>query len=128
MSICENCSHQNSKSLPLSPSRSFTTQNLSTAEQRSALATIQSEIARHKTYLKRLEEEESALEASLALVVYPVLTLPAEITSWIFVNCLPTHGRVIPSPSTAPLLGFSVLRAQTESHYTGDLATQWAAA
>ncbi|KAJ7667265.1 hypothetical protein B0H17DRAFT_836591, partial [Mycena rosella] len=35
--------------------------------------------------------------------VYPVLTLPPEIVSQIFVNCLPIHGRVRPSPTTAPL-------------------------
>ncbi|KAJ7700511.1 hypothetical protein B0H17DRAFT_925554, partial [Mycena rosella] len=43
------------------------------------------------------------LEASLALVIYPVLTLPTEITSRIFVHCLPKHRRVRPSPTTPPL-------------------------
>ncbi|KAJ7101966.1 hypothetical protein C8R44DRAFT_592213, partial [Mycena epipterygia] len=71
---------------------------------------IQSEIARYKTYLERLEEEQSTLEASLALLVYPVLTLPTEITSRIFVDCLPTHGRIIPSPSTAPLVLAQICR------------------
>ncbi|KAJ6537995.1 hypothetical protein B0H19DRAFT_877467, partial [Mycena capillaripes] len=36
--------------------------------------------------------------------VYPVLTLPFDITSRIFLHCLPSHGRVAPSPSKAPLL------------------------
>ncbi|KAF8152014.1 hypothetical protein K438DRAFT_1433339, partial [Mycena galopus ATCC 62051] len=36
--------------------------------------------------------------------VYPVLTLPNEVISMIFVHCLPAHGRVRPSPRRAPLL------------------------
>ncbi|KAJ7922486.1 hypothetical protein B0H13DRAFT_2317321 [Mycena leptocephala] len=46
----------------------------------------------------------TSIEASLALLVYPVVTLPTEITARIFIECLPTHGRVSPSPSTAPLV------------------------
>ncbi|KAJ7101967.1 hypothetical protein C8R44DRAFT_887751 [Mycena epipterygia] len=113
MSICENCGHQNSENLRLSRSRSSRAhdqQILSPAGQRNALAKIQSKIARYKAYLEGLEQEESALEASFALLVYPVLTLPAEITSQIFVNCLPTHGRVIPSPFTAPLVLAQICR------------------
>ncbi|KAJ7487928.1 hypothetical protein FB451DRAFT_1390902 [Mycena latifolia] len=51
-----------------------------------------------------LHSEERELESELALVVYPVLTLPAEITSQIFVESLPAHGRVRPSPRKAPLV------------------------
>ncbi|KAJ7101963.1 hypothetical protein C8R44DRAFT_641026, partial [Mycena epipterygia] len=109
MSI-ENCGHQNSESLTLSTARSFTTQNLSTAEQRAALATIQSEIARHKTCIEWLEKEQNSLKANLALVVYPVLTLPAELTSQIFIDCLPAHGRIIPSPSAVPLVLAQICR------------------
>ncbi|KAJ7706489.1 hypothetical protein B0H16DRAFT_1826250, partial [Mycena metata] len=54
--------------------------------------------------IEALEENANKLEANLDLVVYPVLTLPPEITSKIFLQCLPTHGRVEPSPSRAPLL------------------------
>ncbi|KAJ7116946.1 hypothetical protein C8R44DRAFT_530335, partial [Mycena epipterygia] len=35
---------------------------------------------------------------------YPILTIPFEITALIFIYCLPTHGRVTPSPHAAPLL------------------------
>ncbi|KAJ7664632.1 hypothetical protein DFH06DRAFT_1392419 [Mycena polygramma] len=51
-----------------------------------------------------LEAKERELEAHLALVAYPVLALPTEIISMIFVHCLPAHGRVRPSPQKAPLL------------------------
>ncbi|KAJ7827090.1 hypothetical protein B0H13DRAFT_1575131, partial [Mycena leptocephala] len=50
-----------------------------------------------------LENAQQEVEESLALVVYPVLTLPYEITSRIFVACLPSDG-VRPSPDAAPLL------------------------
>ncbi|KAJ7660146.1 hypothetical protein DFH06DRAFT_914375, partial [Mycena polygramma] len=36
--------------------------------------------------------------------VYPVLTLSPEITSQIFVACLPDHSRVRPSANTPPLV------------------------
>ncbi|KAJ7142878.1 hypothetical protein C8R44DRAFT_692486 [Mycena epipterygia] len=39
----------------------------------------------------------------LSLVVYPVLTLPPEIISRIFVESLPSHGRVRPSAYMPPL-------------------------
>ncbi|KAJ7148053.1 hypothetical protein C8R43DRAFT_1129210 [Mycena crocata] len=51
-----------------------------------------------------LEKEQRELEASLSLIVYPVLTLPIEITARIFVDCLPYHGHITPSSRTAPLL------------------------
>ncbi|KAJ7140755.1 hypothetical protein C8R44DRAFT_530102, partial [Mycena epipterygia] len=46
--------------------------------------------------------------------VYPVLTLPDDITSRIFVECLPTHGRVRPSPRNAPLILSQICRQWRE--------------
>ncbi|KAJ7664556.1 hypothetical protein DFH06DRAFT_962277, partial [Mycena polygramma] len=65
---------------------------------------IWSEILRYKRGLVALEAKERQLESELARVVYPVLTLPNEIVSLIFVYCLPAHGRVRPSTRKAPLL------------------------
>ncbi|KAJ7187195.1 hypothetical protein C8R46DRAFT_879945, partial [Mycena filopes] len=83
----------------------------SPAAQRANIARIHSEIARCKLELAELTEELAAAEERLDDIVYPVLTLPNEITSTIFVACLPifvaclpSHGRVRPSPQTAPLL------------------------
>ncbi|KAJ7106309.1 hypothetical protein C8R44DRAFT_745380 [Mycena epipterygia] len=46
-----------------------------------------------------------------------------------WVSLLPVTTIIPPKEAAVSfLLGFSVLRAQTESHYTGDLVTQWAAA
>ncbi|KAJ7837131.1 hypothetical protein B0H13DRAFT_2677958 [Mycena leptocephala] len=77
--------------------------------QRDRLAEIASDITRHKTHIARLEQEGRALEDSLSRVVYPVLTLPNEITARIFVHCLPSHGER-PSPQTAPLLPAQICR------------------
>ncbi|KAJ7190883.1 hypothetical protein GGX14DRAFT_407641 [Mycena pura] len=71
--------------------------------QRAELADIQHQ-------LRLLKTRERDLEAALASVVYPVLTLPPEITSRIFLKCLPSHGRVQPSATKAPLVLAQVCR------------------
>ncbi|KAJ7184676.1 hypothetical protein C8R46DRAFT_465191 [Mycena filopes] len=76
----------------------------SNADRRLALAKIKSQITLYKKYIAALEEQADKLEEGLALAIYPVLSLPTEITSTIFVHCLPPHGRVEPSLSKAPLL------------------------
>ncbi|KAJ7236201.1 hypothetical protein C8J57DRAFT_1571064, partial [Mycena rebaudengoi] len=78
--------------------------HLSPRERRAALAKVSARILLHQKHIDALKKEEAELKAGLALVTYPVLTLPVEITSSIFLHCLPSHGRVIPSPSSAPLL------------------------
>ncbi|KAJ7254928.1 hypothetical protein C8J57DRAFT_1657151 [Mycena rebaudengoi] len=100
MSVCRNCGKQALE--PLSPA--LHEGHLSNRERRAALAKVRAQILLHEKYLDALEEEEAELEAGLALVTYPVLTLPIEITSRIFLHCLPSHGRVSPSPSRAPLV------------------------
>ncbi|KAJ7609218.1 hypothetical protein DFH06DRAFT_1346531 [Mycena polygramma] len=57
-----------------------------------------------------LEKKQDELEACLSLIIYPVLSLPVEITSHIFLCCLPTHGCVVPSPSNVPLLLAQICR------------------
>ncbi|KAJ7208333.1 hypothetical protein GGX14DRAFT_319385, partial [Mycena pura] len=72
------------------------------------LAKLEAEIVQFKTYteghISALEEKRRAILECLNDVVYPILTLPPEITSRIFVHCLPHHGRVRPSPRSAPLV------------------------
>ncbi|KAJ7649376.1 hypothetical protein DFH06DRAFT_901717, partial [Mycena polygramma] len=54
--------------------------------------------------LRENEKRKCDLEVGLSQVVYPVLTLPPEILSGIFVECLPTHEhRARPFPVTPPL-------------------------
>ncbi|KAJ7226215.1 hypothetical protein C8J57DRAFT_1586069 [Mycena rebaudengoi] len=80
------------------------------AELRANLAAIKAEIIQHKNELCILEKREREVEERLAHVEYPVLALPPEITSRIFVECLQSHGRVIPSPHAAPLFLAQICR------------------
>ncbi|KAJ7148046.1 hypothetical protein C8R43DRAFT_1236955 [Mycena crocata] len=63
-------------------------------EQRTALDGIKSKIDQYRRMVYLLEREQRELESGLALVVYPVLTLPIEITARIFVDCLPEDGYI----------------------------------
>ncbi|KAJ7486614.1 hypothetical protein FB451DRAFT_1126863 [Mycena latifolia] len=61
------------------------------------------EIILHDERRVRLTKELENLRQSLASIVYPILTLPFELTSEIFLHCLP-NTPIEPSPTTAPLL------------------------
>ncbi|KAJ7185368.1 hypothetical protein C8R46DRAFT_859589, partial [Mycena filopes] len=52
---------------------------------------------------RRLTEEKIAIQKSLDSTVYPILTLPVEITAAIFVHCLPEFPGH-PSRTVAPML------------------------
>ncbi|KAJ6450675.1 hypothetical protein C8R45DRAFT_848875, partial [Mycena sanguinolenta] len=71
------------------------------------------ELARFKTfsarYISALEQEQAELEAKLNNIVYPVLSLPTEITTRIFVECLPDDGATSLA-ECAPLLLMRVCR------------------
>ncbi|KAK6983985.1 hypothetical protein R3P38DRAFT_3232793 [Favolaschia claudopus] len=79
-------------------------------ELRAALADVKSQISRYKDLLAALEEDEENLETRLSDVVYPVSKLPFEVTSSIFIECLPDDEHVTPTASTAPLLLTHVCR------------------
>ncbi|KAJ7723894.1 hypothetical protein B0H16DRAFT_1333825, partial [Mycena metata] len=70
----------------------------------STLAAQRAELADIQHQLEVLKAREKDLKAALASVVYTILTLPPEITSHIFLDCLPFHGRVRPSSIKAPLV------------------------
>ncbi|KAJ7718598.1 hypothetical protein DFH07DRAFT_933541 [Mycena maculata] len=103
---CRNCGHQDWEYL----GQKCSPLDSSTGAQRAALADIKSQIIHYKTHIEALETQQQELEGSLSLVVYPVLSLPFEVTSRIFVHCLPAHGRVSPSPSNAPLILAQICR------------------
>ncbi|KAJ7279427.1 hypothetical protein C8J57DRAFT_1221099 [Mycena rebaudengoi] len=69
---------------------------------RDRLPGVLSEIDALSAHLERLYAERDAIQAELDSIVYPVLTLPPEITSDIFVWCLPEHTGPI-SRHSAPL-------------------------
>ncbi|KAJ7752801.1 hypothetical protein DFH07DRAFT_519480 [Mycena maculata] len=71
-------------------------------------AVVQEQHAR----LKELDETRNEIQKQLDLVVYPILTLPHEITSDIFVHCLPSGAYAIrlKNPSQAPVLLLNVCK------------------
>ncbi|KAJ7210285.1 hypothetical protein C8J57DRAFT_1733637 [Mycena rebaudengoi] len=91
---------------------------------RDELAELRISIAHQRHPLEELERRRAVVEAELDLYVYPVLTLPPEITSEIFVHSLPPdvtseifmHSlpslrSVSPHPSTPPLILLRICRA-----------------
>ncbi|KAJ6447443.1 hypothetical protein C8R45DRAFT_1043139 [Mycena sanguinolenta] len=89
--VCQTCGHSNNWDTAPMP-KSSTMLAPDVFGQRAALAEIEAEIARFKTYSARyifaLEKQKEEVEARLKEIVYPILSLPAEITSQIFVECL----------------------------------------
>ncbi|KAJ7210575.1 hypothetical protein B0H12DRAFT_1157464, partial [Mycena haematopus] len=70
--------------------------------------------------------EKTTIESSLRLIVYPILTIPVEITSEIFLHCLPAVDAAQPSTKLAPLLLGRVCRIWRDITYTNPRL--WAAA
>ncbi|KAJ7462172.1 hypothetical protein FB451DRAFT_984279, partial [Mycena latifolia] len=54
--------------------------------------------------LNELEDSRWAIQQQIDCSIYPILTLPPEITSENFVNCLPNINNSQPDPLKAPLL------------------------
>nr|GAT57138.1 predicted protein [Mycena chlorophos] len=88
-------------------------ENASTLSQRAALSLIQETLLRHRENVEkrvgllRKQRDDSASAVSRTTTV---LAFPNEITSAIFVACLPGHGRVRPSAHRAPLLVAQICR------------------
>ncbi|KAJ7193874.1 hypothetical protein GGX14DRAFT_527763 [Mycena pura] len=93
-SLCPTCGSHTYSLLPADS-------HVINAQLRASLEEVQTAIRRQlePAILSELpvHRKRQALERRLGLIVYPVLTLPNEIVSRIFVDCLPDHGRVRPS-------------------------------
>lgn len=76
MDTCEACGHRYGKETEIVLDPSVT-------GQRAALAQIDIEILRFKAHIATLEAKRRMVAENLAFV-YPVLTLPTEITSYVF--------------------------------------------
>ncbi|KAJ7474824.1 hypothetical protein FB451DRAFT_1464943 [Mycena latifolia] len=77
---------------------------------RNQLSDLGISISQHERLLQELKEQRAAVQLQLDRFVYPILTLPPEITSEIFLWCSePTRG--VMYPSVAPLLILQVCRA-----------------
>ncbi|KAJ7270901.1 hypothetical protein C8J57DRAFT_1319979 [Mycena rebaudengoi] len=70
---------------------------------RARLADLDRDIQCPPSRLDDLETERSAIQNELASIVYPVLDLPPEVVSVIFIACLPVYSAT-PHPLRAPLL------------------------
>ncbi|KAJ7865534.1 hypothetical protein B0H13DRAFT_2670878 [Mycena leptocephala] len=85
------------------------------SELRTRLQHIEAEISRLELSLRTLQEARTGVLEELRSLIYPVLTLPFEITSRIFLDCLPefedpTGRRTHPSQDEAPLVFTRVCR------------------
>ncbi|KAJ6560378.1 hypothetical protein B0H19DRAFT_1376147 [Mycena capillaripes] len=87
---------------------------MSAAELRARLAEIDAEMVQQYQRLKELHDSRVSVQSLLnAALVYPVLTLPVEITSEIFVRCLPIgNARVL--LKEAPFLLLKICRQWRE--------------
>ncbi|KAJ6516588.1 hypothetical protein C8R47DRAFT_960799 [Mycena vitilis] len=72
------------------------------------------DILRHETYVSELRAKRATLELKLSQIHYPVLSIPTEIIARIFVESLPVHGRVRPSPTAPPLFLAQICRQWRE--------------
>ncbi|KAF8217981.1 hypothetical protein K438DRAFT_15775 [Mycena galopus ATCC 62051] len=77
-------------------------------ELRQRILDLNATISHHESTLQELKQQRSAILSELNLVVYPVLTLPPEITAEIFKWCIDTGMRLL--PSLAPLLLTQICR------------------
>ncbi|KAJ6448490.1 hypothetical protein C8R45DRAFT_1046137 [Mycena sanguinolenta] len=112
--VCQKCGLSNNwDTTPIPKSSTILAPDVAFG-QRAALAEIQAEIARFKTYSARymfaLEKQEEEVEARLKEIAYPVLSLPAEITSRIFVECLLRDDGLSLLTARTPLLLMRVCR------------------
>ncbi|KAJ7085982.1 hypothetical protein C8R43DRAFT_312225 [Mycena crocata] len=82
--------------------------------QRARLVETRRKILDTEAELKKLDTERQELEAVLETFVFPTLTIPSELISKIFLECLPPNGRVRPSKTAAPLLLAQICRQWRE--------------
>ncbi|KAJ6447392.1 hypothetical protein C8R45DRAFT_117879 [Mycena sanguinolenta] len=109
--VCHKCGNSSWDTVP---PQSSVVPALDIPGHRAALVEIQAKIARFKTfstcYISVLQKQQHELEAELGAVVYPVLSLPPEIISRIFVQCLPDDGVSPWDGDAAPLVLVRVCR------------------
>ncbi|KAJ7471668.1 hypothetical protein B0H11DRAFT_2039487 [Mycena galericulata] len=82
--------------------------------QRARLAQTKQKIRDFQADLERLDAQRQELETVLETFLFPVLTIPPELMSKIFVACLPANGRVQPSRRAAPLLLAQICRQSVD--------------
>ncbi|KAF7335363.1 F-box domain-containing protein [Mycena sanguinolenta] len=83
------------------------------AELRNRLAEMNAEIIQQHEILKKLHETRIILQFQLDSLVYPILTLPVEIISEIFIHCLPV-GNAKVTLAHAPFVLLKICRRWRE--------------
>ncbi|KAJ6463988.1 hypothetical protein C8R45DRAFT_840871, partial [Mycena sanguinolenta] len=86
---------------------------MSVEELQARIAKLSAEIQTQKEVLRRLEESKWAAQRELHAIRVPIAALPLELSSEIFLQCLPTSPSTC-EPSEAPMLLMNVCRAWTE--------------
>ncbi|KAJ7486599.1 hypothetical protein FB451DRAFT_771653 [Mycena latifolia] len=85
---------------------------MSVEEIQARIDAISGEITRQKEILKNLERSKSAAQCQLNACRDPVARLPLELSSAIFIQCLPVHEE--PSARHAPMLFLNVCHPWTD--------------
>ncbi|KAJ7343370.1 hypothetical protein DFH08DRAFT_872494 [Mycena albidolilacea] len=75
------------------------------------IAHISADIEMHTEVLRQLEKSKSLAQGQLNALRDPLARLPVEISSEIFLECLPS--RIVPNPRTAPMLLLNICNAWT---------------
>ncbi|KAJ7472204.1 hypothetical protein FB451DRAFT_315587 [Mycena latifolia] len=85
---------------------------MSVAQLQAHIAQLSADIVRQKEVLKNLESRKKAAEHQLNMLRDPVARLPVEISSEIFIQCLPS--RPTPDAQDAPLVLLNICKAWTD--------------
>ncbi|KAJ7827989.1 hypothetical protein B0H13DRAFT_2438545, partial [Mycena leptocephala] len=95
-------------------------------ELRARIAKLSTEIDRHKEVVRKLERDKSLVQQQLNAVLDPVGRLPREISSEIFLQCLPALP-ALPEPGgeDVPMLLLNICNAWTTIVLS--IPTLWAA-
>ncbi|KAJ7472205.1 hypothetical protein FB451DRAFT_1367992 [Mycena latifolia] len=85
---------------------------MSIAQIQAHIAQLSVDIVRQKEVLKSLERSKKAAEHQLNMLCDPVARLPVEISSEIFIQCLPSRPK--PGAQHAPMLFLNICKAWTD--------------
>ncbi|KAJ6610358.1 hypothetical protein B0H10DRAFT_1811711, partial [Mycena sp. CBHHK59/15] len=80
---------------------------------RARILDLDAAIIQQKLVLEKIDADRRSVQLQLDTVTYPLLTLPNEITSEIFMHCLPAELEQ-PRQSQAPILFLRICRAWRE--------------
>ncbi|KAJ7657495.1 hypothetical protein B0H17DRAFT_1213535 [Mycena rosella] len=87
---------------------------MSVQELQARIDVVSADIDRQKQLLKKLERSKSALQRQLNAVRDPVSRLPLEISSEIFIHCLPSTSNPQPGAREIPMLFLNICNAWSD--------------